>query len=89
VSQSGLEGLAKRLTNLSGTVYLIVILLGLVVGLIVARWSALVLAIGLGVWITLNSEVEVPPWFLGTVYAALAGMGIAAGVSARKLVARR
>jgi hypothetical protein len=82
--------LAKRPANLSSTVYIIVIFLGLVVGLAVGRWWALVVAIGLGVWITLDSTVdEVPAWFLGAGYAALAGVGIAAGIGVRKLAVRR
>jgi hypothetical protein len=82
--------LAKRLANLWSTVYLIVISLGVVVGLVAGRWWAFVIAIALGVWITLNSTVdEVPAWFLGAAYAALAGVGIAAGVGVRKIAARR
>jgi hypothetical protein len=59
------------------------------VGLAVGRWWALFLAIALGVWIMLNTRVEVPAWFLGTAYAVLAGTGIATGVGLRKRAARR
>jgi hypothetical protein len=59
-------------------------------GLVVGRWWALVVAVGLGTWIALSTSVDaVPPWFLGTAYAALAGVGITAGVGWRKLAARR
>jgi hypothetical protein len=65
--------------------YLILLLAGLILGLAVGRWWALVAAAGIGVWIAVVSEVdEVPPWFLGAAYAVLAASGIAVGVAVRK-----
>ena len=58
---------------------------GLLLGVLVARWWALLAAPGLGVWIATVSEVdEVPPAFLGVVYAVISGLGIAAGVGLRR-----
>jgi hypothetical protein len=65
--------------------YLILLVTGLILGLAVGRWWALVAAAGLGVWVALASEVdEVPPWFLGTAYAVLAASAIAVGIGVRK-----
>ena len=53
--------------------------------MIVGRWWTLAAAVGIGVYIAFVSEVdEVPPWFLGAAYAALAASGIAVGIVARK-----
>jgi hypothetical protein len=71
-------------------VYGSVVVLGLVVGLVIGRWWALAGAAAFGGWIALSTSVdEVPAWFLGVAYAALGTVGIAAGVSMRKLIARR
>jgi hypothetical protein len=51
---------------------------------VVGRWWALFAALAAGVWIGLVEQVEVPGWFLGAVYAILAGGGVAAGVLLRK-----
>ena len=65
--------------------YLILLVTGLILGIAVGRWWALAAAAGLGVWVALASEVdEVPPWFLGTAYAALAASAIAVGIGVRK-----
>ena len=78
----------ERLAKVCGTIDLVVILLGFVFGLVVGRWWAFSAAIALGVWIGLNTEVEVPAWFLGAAYAALTGAGIAAGIGLRKFITR-
>ena len=58
---------------------------GLVLGLAIGRWWALVAAVVLGVWIAAVTHVdEVPHWFLGMAHAVLAGLGIAAGVTMRR-----
>ena len=57
---------------------------GLVVGLVVGRWSALLAAGAVGVWIAIVEEVEVPGWYLGAAYAAISGLGIALGVFLRR-----
>jgi hypothetical protein len=57
---------------------------GLVVGLVVGRWWALVVPAGFGVYIALVSKVEVPPVLLGAVYAAISALGVAAGVFLRR-----
>jgi hypothetical protein len=70
--------------------YPLIVLVGLVLGLIVGRWWILAAAVGIGAYITVMSEVdEVPPWFLGAAYAALAGAGIAVGVAVRTRLRRR
>jgi hypothetical protein len=63
---------------------------GIVLGLLVGRWWALLLAAALGVWISQATEVEaVPGWYLGLVYALLGAAGITAGVLVRRRLARR
>ena len=58
---------------------------GIVLGLLVGRWWALVPAAALGIWISQATEVEaVPGWYLGLVYALLGAVGIAAGVLVRR-----
>lgn len=57
---------------------------GLVVGLLVGGWWALVAPIAFGVWVGLVTEVEVGGLFLGTAYAVISGAGTAAGVGLRK-----
>jgi hypothetical protein len=70
-------------------IYLAIVLGGFLVGLIVARWWALGAAVGVGIWIVFATNVdEVPGWFLGAMYAGLAGIGITAGVSTRKALQR-
>jgi hypothetical protein len=65
-------------------VELVLIAFGVIVGLAVGRWWALLAAVALGAWIGLVSEVdEVAPWFLGLGYGVLAGAGIVAGVLVR------
>jgi hypothetical protein len=65
--------------------YLIVVVAGLILGLLVGRWWTLPAAAGVGVWIaSVTGVVEVPPWFLGAIYAALAACAIAVGVAVRK-----
>jgi len=65
--------------------YLIVVVAGLVLGLVVGRWWTLLGAADVGAWIALVTGVdEVPPWFLGAVYATLASCAIAVGVLVRK-----
>ena len=68
-----------------GLIYLIPIIGGLVIGLIVGRWWALAAPIALGVWIGVESNVdEVPPWFLGSAYALISGIGVGSGVLLRR-----
>jgi hypothetical protein len=57
---------------------------GVVLGVIVGRWWALLAAAGLGVWVALTEEVEVDGSWLGFGYAGLAALGIIAGVSLRR-----
>jgi hypothetical protein len=63
--------------------YLVLIGGSLALGLVVGRWWTLVLPIGLGVWVGLSEEVDVPGWFLGGAYATLAGLGVVLGVVVR------
>ena len=66
-------------------VELALVAIGLVAGLVIGRWWALLLAVALSVWIFLVSEVdEVPPWLLGLGYGVLAGAGIVVGVLVRR-----
>jgi hypothetical protein len=70
--------------------YPLIVVGGLILGLIVGRWWTLAAAVGIGAYITVITEVdEVPSWFLGAAYAALAGVGIAVGVAVRTRLRRR
>jgi hypothetical protein len=70
--------------------YLILVVAGLILGLAVGRWWTLVAAAGIGVWVAFASEVdEVPPWFLGAAYGALAASAIAVGIAVRKRTSLR
>jgi hypothetical protein len=71
-------------------IYLALLVGGLLVGLVLGRWWALGVAAVPGIFVALVSEVdEVPGWYLGIVYAVIAAFGIAGGVLARKVPARR
>lgn len=67
---------------------LILVAAGLALGFAVGRWWALAGAIAFGVWAGTVSELEVPAWYIGLVYAGLSAIGIAAGVLGRRLVSR-
>ena len=69
-------------------VVLVLVAAGLALGFVVGRWWAFTGAIVVGVWAGTVSELEIPGWYLGLVYAGLAAIGIAAGVLGRRLVAR-
>ena len=70
-------------------IYLAFLLGGFLVDLLVGRWWALGAAAAVGISIAFATEVdEVPGWFLGAMYAVLAGIGITAGVSTRKALRR-
>jgi hypothetical protein len=62
---------------------------GFAVGLILGRWWALLACVGVGLWIGVSEEVEVPGWFLGFAYAGLSGLGVAGGVMLRRYFAKR
>lgn len=61
---------------------------GMLVGLIVGRWWALLGSIAVGIWIGFHSDVELPSWFLGVAYAALSAVGIAVGIAVRRYARR-
>lgn len=61
---------------------------GVVVGLLVGRWWALLAPLGIFLWIGTSSEVEVSPWLLGLVYAGIIAAGIAVGVLVRAAIRR-
>jgi hypothetical protein len=64
---------------------LILVVAGLILGLVVGRWWTLLAAAGIGIWVALVTGVdEVPPWFLGALYATLAAFAIAVGVVVRR-----
>jgi hypothetical protein len=68
-------------------IYLVVLLAGLLVGLAVGRWPALLAALGFGIWIGFQSEVDVvPSWFLGLGFGGVAALGVTAGVLARRRI---
>ena len=59
---------------------------GLVLGLVLGRWWALLASVGLGLWVGLTEEIEVSGSYLGLVYAAISGLGIVVGLVLRRLV---
>jgi hypothetical protein len=69
--------------------YLVLVGGGFALGLIVGRWWLLVVPAGLGLWVGLSEEVEVPGWFLGLAYAALSAVGVGLGVLVRRRLAGR
>ena len=62
---------------------------GLALGLIFGRWWTIGAAAGLGIWLGLEEEVEVSGFYLGLGYAVLAGLGIGAGILARRHFGKR
>lgn len=62
---------------------------GLVLGLVIGRWWALLGAVGVAVWLAVVSEVEVSRWFLAAAYGVAAAVSIAAGVLLRRVGGRR
>ena len=52
-------------------------------------WYALLVAMGLGVWVGAETQAEVPHWFLGTGVAALAAVPVIAGALVRRLAIDR
>jgi hypothetical protein len=67
----------------------LVFLGGLALGHLVGRWWALVAPAALGVWVAIESEVEVNPTVLGLAYALIGGAGVALGVALRRVRERR
>jgi len=65
------------------------IVIGLLVGFTVGRWPVVLLALVLGVWIGVSTDVELPHWFLGVGYALIFGAALASGVWARRRGAAR
>ena len=59
---------------------------GFILGLVVGRWWALTTAIGVGVWVAIVSEVEVPGWILGLGSGAIGCVGIGAGIVVRRAI---
>jgi hypothetical protein len=75
---------AAKVSRYHRIVVVVLICSGLAVGLVLGRWWALLTSVAVGLWIGLSNEVDVPGWYLGLVYAALSGLGIAAGVLLRR-----
>ena len=62
---------------------------GLVLGLVIGRWWALVGAVGIAVWVLLAwDDLEVSRSFLAAAYGAIAAVSIAAGVLVRRIGGR-
>ena len=67
----------------------LVILVGFVLGALAGRWWALLAPAAFGVYVGFVAEVEVPAWFLGLMYGALAAAVVAAGVLVRRFANRK
>jgi hypothetical protein len=68
---------------------ILLLVVGFTLGLLVARWWALIAPAALGIYVAIVSEVdEVPPWFLGVLYGIFGAAGVAAGVSLRRFANR-
>jgi hypothetical protein len=61
---------------------------GLVLGLVVGRWWALVAAVAVAAYVAVVSEVEVSRWVLALGYGAIAAASIGAGVLLRRFATR-
>jgi hypothetical protein len=72
-------------------VYLVALLLSAVVGAVVGRsWLVAAFGCGVGLWVGFSTDVdEVPAWFLGGAYAALAVAGGMLGVLVKALIEQR
>ena len=64
---------------------IVFLVLGLVIGLAIGRWWALVLAIGPALWVGVGADVDVPDWVIGALYGVITAAGIALGTLARHL----
>jgi hypothetical protein len=67
---------------------IVLIATGLVLGIALGRWWALLAALAVGLWIGITEEVEVSGWVIGLGYGGLAALGIASGIGARRLMGR-
>jgi hypothetical protein len=61
---------------------------GLVLGLVIGRWWALLGAVAVAAYVAVISEVEVSRWVLAFGYGAIAAASVAAGVLLRRLALR-
>jgi hypothetical protein len=65
--------------------WVVVALVGMVVGFFVGRWWALLAPFGFGAWVwTATGVDEVPPWLLGALYAVAGCVGVTVGVLLRR-----
>ncbi len=67
----------------------VLIVVGFVLGVTVGRWWSLAAAAAVGLWIGIESKLEVPGWYLGLASGAVAGLSISAGIIVRRVVDRR
>jgi hypothetical protein len=68
----------------------LLLVVGLVLGLVVARWWALIAPVAFAVYVAIESEVdELPPWLLGVLYGLVGAVGVAAGVLLRRFATQR
>jgi hypothetical protein len=67
---------------------MVVFAVGLLIGLVVGRWWALLAAVAWGVYVAAESEVELPPGVLALFDMIVAAAGIAAGVMIRRRLAK-
>ena len=72
----------------SRTLYVALVVGGLLLGLVIGRWWTLVAPVALGAWIGVTEEVEVPGAFLGIGYALFSAAGVVAGVLLRRPLAK-
>jgi hypothetical protein len=62
---------------------------GLVVGLVIGRWWALLLAVGVGIGIGGWEEADIPGWSYGFLASLFVAAGVALGVFLRRGLPRR
>ena len=88
--RSRLSSLAESPFEADNHSVLVAVLIGagFTAGLALGRWWVLLACAGVGAWVGVTEELEVPGWFLGFAYGALSSLGVAGGVLLRRYLAR-
>jgi hypothetical protein len=66
----------------------LLLVVGFALGALTGRWWALLAPAAFAVYVTVESEVEVPSWFLGLGYGLIGGLAVVGGVLLRRFANR-